>query len=86
MNLRYNISCFLLWLSSILKSAGKIVRSKDKTIVCDMLTLPGWFVLDSFLIYQEPIFNSKIFKNGFSWKCYKMPDEWNIQMNKLKEK
>ncbi len=60
-----------------------MVISKEKTIVVDALTLPGWFVLDCHMIHQTPLLTD-VMKNGFTWDTYPMPDAWNKQMDKLK--
>ena len=63
---------------------GKLVAPKEKTIVCDALTLPGWFILDNCMIHQVMMSHKKLI--GFEWHTYPMPNEWIAEMEKLKAK
>jgi len=83
--MRLKIARILFSLSSILKCLGKLIITKERTIVIDVLSLPGWFVLDDFIICQRVI-DDDILKNGFKWLTWPMPDEWIAEMGKLKSK
>jgi len=74
--------CFAL--SSCFRGLGKLIITKESTIVCDALTLPGWFILDEMMIQQLPLFNHHMLKNGFEWRYWPMPDEWCKVMQELK--
>jgi len=78
---RRGIAKILFGLSSVCKSLGKYILTKEKTIVCDALSLPGWFILDKCMIYQIPLENEKLV--GFEWHTYSMPDEWCDTMDKM---
>ena len=82
--MRLKIALILLSISSIFKFFGKLVIPKEKTIVCDVLTLPGWFVLDNCIIHQVMMSSKKLI--GFEWHTYSMPKEWCQQMDMLKSK
>lgn len=82
--LRRNIAYTCFGISSVFKAIGKFVITKEKTIVVDMLSLPGWFVVDEHITWIEsPIKDSKL-KGGFAWHCWGMPDKWCEHMDKLK--
>jgi len=78
--LRHKAAMFLFWFSSILKACGKLVI-RDRTIVCDCLSLPGWFILDEMLIHQTAISGKLI---GFEWMYWPMPELWITEMKALK--
>ena len=73
--------CFAL--SSVFRFFGKMIITKEKSIVCDALTLPGWFILDEMMIQQVAFNNTKLI--GFEWKCWPMPEQWCEQMWGLKK-
>jgi len=79
-NIRHKIAMVLFWLSSVLKACGKLVI-QDRTIVCDCLSLPGWFILDECIIYQTAISGKLI---GFEWTYRPMPEDWCLEMTGLK--
>ena len=83
--MRFKIAHMLFSLSSVLKSLGKLIITKEKTIVIDALSLPGWFVLDNFIICQRVV-NDDILRHGFEWLTWPMPNEWIAEMEKLKAK
>lgn len=70
----------LFWLSSVFKALGKLCIGKY--IVVDVLSLPGWFIMDEVIIYESPLKDKKLI--GFNWDYFSMPDEWCRQMQKLK--
>jgi len=51
--MRYKLAHLCFGLSSLFLGLGKMIRS-GPMIVCDCLTLPGWFILDCHLIEQAP--------------------------------
>lgn len=73
----------LFSMSSFFKSLGKIVNGK--TIVVDVLTLPGWFIIDECIIHMTPLKDKKIL-SGINWEYWPMPDKWCDIMNELKRK
>ena len=75
--LRQKIAYIFFGLASLFKFLGKITRS-DVTVICDPLTLPGWFVLDGCLIEMVEYKDHKI--KGTEWHSYPMPDDWCKQM------
>jgi len=80
--LRRKAAMVLFWLSSVLKACGKLMMS-NRTIVCDCLSLPGWFILDECIIHQTAVSGKLI---GFEWTYWPMPELWIIELNKLKRK
>ena len=78
--IRRKLAYFCFFLSSVFKSLGKYVLTKEKTILVDALSLPGWFILDNCIIYCTML------KKGFQWEYWTLPDQWIINMNKIKEK
>jgi len=80
--MRQKIAYICFHLSSLFKLLGKLARSKRKTIVADMLSLPGWFVLDECIIHQTPLKDKKIV--GFQWDYWPMPEPWVKEMRGLK--
>jgi len=82
--LRRKISYVCFSISSIFKFLGKVVIPKQKTIIVDLLTLPGWFILDNCMIHQIRLRDKKLV--GFEWHTYDMPPEWIALMTKLKSK
>ena len=79
--MRRKLSHMLLAASSWLKACSK--KLLPKGVVCDCLTLPGWFILDEMIIHQTPIAGKLI---GFQWDYWPMPEPWIIEMRKLKRK
>jgi len=67
------------------KALGKLVISKERTILVGALSLPGWFILDECIIHQAPL-EFRCLKNGFEWSIYPMPVEWCEMMQNLKRK
>jgi hypothetical protein len=80
--MRYKLAYLCFGLSSLFLGLGKMIRS-GPMIVCDCLTLPGWFILDCHLIEQVPL---KGGLRGFDWHTYLLPDEYVKQMDKLKRR
>jgi len=80
--LRIARACFAL--SSLFRFFGKMIITKEKSIVCDALTLPGWFILDEMMIQQVALSDHHMLKNGFEWRYWPMPEEWCRQMYGLK--
>jgi len=76
--MKYRIACLFLGLSSWFKFIGKAMVPKG--IVCDVLTLPGYFILDCHIIKQTGL------KNGFQWETWLLFDQYIDDMNKLKNK
>ena len=68
---------YMFWPFQLFRGMGKLCRG-GKTIVCDPLTLPGWFIMDCHIIKQTG------FKNGFQWETWSMPEQWMQDMDKLK--
>lgn len=83
MDVRQKIAKICFWLSSLFRAAGVFIRSRDRTIVADALSLPGWFILDDYIIFMDAL-DDPIFKTGFTWHCWPMPDLWCDQMSKYK--
>ncbi len=81
---RIFISNVLLTISSYIKSLGSYIRTKEKTILVETLPLPGWFIIDDCIIFQEDYEGCGI--KGFSWKTFSMPDEWVKYMDEFKSK
>ena len=84
--MRQRTAFVLFCLSSWLIFLGKAIRSKDKSIIVDALTLPGWFIVDENITQVTGPLETKHLKNGFTWKFWDMPDEYIKQMRKLKTK
>ena len=82
--MRHKLAHILFSLSSVCKALGKLIITREKTIVVDALTLPGWFVLDNCMIHQVMMSSKKLV--GFEWHTYSMPAEWCREMEKLKSK
>lgn len=80
--MRYKLAYLCFGLASCLIGVGKFIRS-GPTVVCDCLTLPGWFILDCRLIEQVPLEKGVI---GFEWNTYELPVEYVKQMNRLMQK
>ena len=74
----YKIARLLFVLSSMLKAAGKLILPQG--ILCDCLSLPGWFIIDGMIIHQTPITGNLV---GFQWDYWPMPE---IELKKLKRK
>ena len=68
--LRQKIAYIFFGLASLFKFLGKITRS-DVTVICDPLTLPGWFVLDGCLIEIVDYKGQKL--KGSEWHRITMP-------------
>jgi len=51
-------------------------------IVVDILSFPGWFIVDECIIHQTPIPDFKLI--GFQWDYWPMPDDWTKEMQRLK--
>jgi len=81
--IRQNIAYTCFSISSLFRGLGKMVITKEKSIVVDALTLPGWFILDECIIHHIQGTDGKL-KNGFVWHYWPMPDEYCEQMQKLK--
>jgi len=58
--MRRKIAYILFSLSSLFKGLGKLIITKDKTIVVDALTLPGWFIIDNCMIHQVDLRSGKL--------------------------
>ena len=82
--MRHKIAHTCFALSSVFKALGKVIIAKEKTIVVDALTLPGWFVLDNHIIHQVVLKSKKLI--GFEWHTYLMPEAWITEMDKLKRR
>ena len=82
--MRRRIAYFCFFLSSVFKGLGKFVITKEKTILVDALSLPGWFIIDNCLIYQSNFNDGKLL--GFQWETFTLPDQWITQLNNLKRK
>ena len=74
------LSNFLLYISGIIIVIAKRIRTKDKTIHIDVLSLPGWFIIDQKLIFQTPFKNKHGMLTGFEWTVFDMPDQWSKQL------
>jgi len=81
MKIKTRIVHWLMALSSCLKACSKMLL--PNCVVCDCLTLPGWFILDECIIHQTPIVGKLV---GFQWDYWPMPEPWIVEMNKLKRK
>ena len=75
--MRRKLSYMCFGLSSFFLGLGKFLRG-GKTIICDPLTLSGWFVIDCSLIKQSGL------KNGFQWETWALPETYVKDMDKLK--
>ena len=82
--IRHKIAYTLFGLSSLCKALAKLVVTKERTIVCDALSLPGWFILDECIIHHITV-RHKGFP-GFEWRYWSMPDEYCRQLRILKHK
>jgi hypothetical protein len=76
--IRRKFAYLLLGISSWFKFSGKVLLSKG--IVVDVLTLPGYFIVDCHMIKQTSI------KGGFQWETWSLPDQYFEDMNELKYK
>ena len=80
--MRTKAAYIILGFSSLLKALAKLVIQKDRTIIVESLTMPGWFIIDEQLIHHIKR-KTKGFP-GFEWRCWPMPDEYCEQMKTLK--
>ena len=78
--MRHKLAYLLFGLSSLFKGLGKAVITKENMIVVDMLTLPGYFIVDCHLMK-----NTKL-ENGFQRETWRLPDQYIEDMNKLRRK
>jgi len=78
--IRYKIAYALFGLSSLCKFLGKVVITKDHTIIVDALTLKGYFIVDCHMIKHTTL------KKGFQWETWLLPDQYIKDMNKLTSK
>jgi len=69
----YNRVHFFLWISSFFKYLA--LKSSKIPLICDALSIPGWFVMHEHIIHMTVLKNGKL-SNGTQWDCYEMPDEW----------
>ena len=76
--IRRYIAYILFGLSSLCKSLGKHIITKEKTVVVDALTLPGYFIIDCYLVK-----NTKLMK-GFQLETWLLPEQYIKDMNKEK--
>ena len=74
--MKYKLAYLFLGLSSWFKFMGKMTLSRG--IVCDVLTLPGYFIIDCHIIKQTGM------KNGFQWETWLLFDQYIKDMNRLK--
>jgi hypothetical protein len=72
-----------LWIAGWFRFLGKLAIPKKKTVVVDILTLPGWFILDECIVHQVPL-ESDLLGNGFQWDYWPMPEDWCKELSKLK--
>lgn len=83
-SMRFKIARTCLLLAGLFKFTAKMMLPG---IIVEMLTVPGWAIIECHMIKQSRIKNGKnsIIKNGFECKCYEMPDEYCKDMEKLKK-
>ena len=85
MTKRQKIGRMCVYLSGLFKWLGN--RLLNKSCVIDVLIIPGFYIIDDFLIYQSPS-QHRFFKHGtcFEWRCYEMPEIWSEKLKEMKDR
>ena len=73
--MKHKIGYFLLYIASTLKQLGK--KFLPKTVVTDVLSVSGWFIVQNNLVHYKMIPLPTI---DFTIETYKMPEDWNKQL------
>jgi hypothetical protein len=76
--MRQRAAYLMFGLSSLCKALGKLIITRERRIIVDALTLPGWFIVDDRIVCVAGI------PGGFEWRYWQMPNNYIEQLDEMK--